>query len=98
AFVRAEKIADPHQLGLRAMVNGELRQEGFADEMISPLLALIATISHHFTLLPGDVVMTGTPAGVGPLHAGDKLSLKLLLKNDKTLAKPLAEFDVCVAP
>ena len=77
-------------------MNGALRQKGFADEMISPLLSLLSDISFHFTLLPGDVVMTGTPAGVGPLQAGDVLSLQLLLRENINAESLLAEFQTSV--
>ena len=45
--------------------------------MLFPVSRLLSDISHSFTLMPGDVVMTGTPAGVGPLQAGDQLKLAL---------------------
>jgi len=45
--------------------------------MLNPVLPLLTYISQFFTLLPGDMVLTGTPAGVGPLHVGDKLVLEL---------------------
>ena len=96
AFVEADKVQDPNKLGLAARMNGALRQKGFADEMISPLLSLLSDISFHFTLLPGDVVMTGTPAGVGPLQAGDVLSLQLLLRENINAESLLAEFQTSV--
>ncbi len=58
-------------------VNGELRQQGNTADMITPVLALLQYISTIFTLLPGDVVMTGTPEGVAALHSGDVLVLTL---------------------
>ncbi len=58
-------------------VNGELRQQGNTADMITPVLALLQYISTIFTLMPGDVVMTGTPEGVAALHAGDVLVLEL---------------------
>ena len=45
--------------------------------MLFPIIALIARMSRHFTLNPGDVIMTGTPAGVGPLEVGDELEAHL---------------------
>ncbi len=57
--------------------NGSLRQQGNSSDMLTPVARLLAHISSIFTLQPGDVVMTGTPAGVGPLHAGDQLSAYL---------------------
>jgi 2-keto-4-pentenoate hydratase/2-oxohepta-3-ene-1,7-dioic acid hydratase in catechol pathway len=46
--------------------------------MITPVLPLIAYISRYFTLMPGDIVLTGTPAGVGPLSSGDMLTVELV--------------------
>ena len=57
--------------------NGERRQSGDSGQMIWDMLNLTAYISHHFTLLPGDLILTGTPAGVGPLQPGDSLQLQL---------------------
>ncbi|WP_406665128.1 fumarylacetoacetate hydrolase family protein [Gallaecimonas sp. GXIMD1310] len=57
--------------------NGELRQDGDSRAMLMPIPALLAYISESFTLCPGDLVLTGTPAGVGPLHSGDQLRLIL---------------------
>lgn len=58
-------------------VNGETRQQGDTRHMIWPVLELLQVISREFTLMPGDVVMTGTPKGVGALRCGDKLSMRL---------------------
>lgn len=57
--------------------NGELQQRGNSANMMTPVADLLAHISQYFTLLPGDVVMTGTPAGVGPLNVGDELQAEL---------------------
>ena len=54
-------------------VNGEIRQEGDLNQMIWKLPEMIAILSRYFTLQPGDVIMTGTPAGVGPVVRGDLL-------------------------
>lgn len=64
-------------LSLRLEVNGELRQSGNSRDMLFPMTDLLADISRVFTLLPGDLVMTGTPAGVGPLNSGDRLTAEL---------------------
>lgn len=64
---------DLQQLTLRLWRNGVLQQDGNTRDMLFPVVELIAAMSHHFTLLPGDVVSTGTPAGVGPLLPGDEL-------------------------
>lgn len=58
-------------------VNGVERQSGHSADMITPMLKLLSHISTIFTLEPGDVVLTGTPAGVAALKSGDELELKL---------------------
>lgn len=64
-------------LHFQLSVNGELRQSGNSAHMIFDIPALIDEIRQYFTLQPGDVVLTGTPKGVGPLQEGDVLSLSL---------------------
>lgn len=76
-FVPAQQVEDPLQLDLKLERNGLLQQQGNTSEMITGIFDLIAFISQTFTLHPGDVVMTGTPAGVGPLMQGDELVLTL---------------------
>lgn len=77
AFVRPGPAAGLEQrlagLRLRLRVNGEIRQDGNTADMLTPVLPLLAYMSRHFTLEPGDVVLTGTPRGVGPLVPGDRL-------------------------
>ena len=58
-------------------MNGETRQHGHTGQMLFPTFELIAQINQVFTLEPGDLIFTGTPAGVGPLAAGDKLTARL---------------------
>src|SRR5690606_31406495 len=65
ALVTLDEIADLHQLKLTAKVNGELMQEGSTRDLIFTIPFLIANISEDITLMPGDVISTGTPAGVG---------------------------------
>ncbi len=62
---------------LQLLVNNELRQHGHTASMLFSAVDLIVDISQQFTLLPGDVVLTGTPAGVGALHSNDRLELRL---------------------
>lgn len=69
----AVDVPDPQQLGLRLTVNGEVRQEGRTGDMIFPVAFLVAYLSRIFTLEPGDLIFTGTPEGVGPVHSGDVL-------------------------
>lgn len=61
----ADEVADPQALGIRTWVNGDLRQNGTTSDMVFSVAALIAWCSASFTLEPGDVITTGTPAGVG---------------------------------
>jgi 2-keto-4-pentenoate hydratase/2-oxohepta-3-ene-1,7-dioic acid hydratase in catechol pathway len=64
-------------IGVEAWVNGERRQASTTAELIFDIARLIAHISAVMTLLPGDIVSTGTPAGVGPLRAGDRVTIKV---------------------
>ena len=64
-IVTGDELGDPHQLGLKTYVNGELRQNGSTSEMIYNCFQQIAHLSAAFTLEPGDVIATGTPAGIG---------------------------------
>jgi 5-carboxymethyl-2-hydroxymuconate isomerase len=70
-FVPSSVVADPHNLRLRLSVNGELRQDGSSEDMINRVPQIVAHVSGIFTLEPGDVILTGTPAGVGKVVAGD---------------------------
>lgn len=62
---------------LRTRVNGELKQEARISEMVHDIPSIIAYASSVFTLLPGDVILTGTPAGVGPIVAGDTVEVEV---------------------
>ena len=64
-LVTADEIADPGALPIRAWVNGELRQDGSSAELIVGISELVEWLSATFTLLPGDIILTGTPAGMG---------------------------------
>jgi 5-carboxymethyl-2-hydroxymuconate isomerase len=77
-FVAAAAIADPHALNLKLAVNGEARQNGISSDMINRIPQIIAHISAIFTLEPGDVILTGTPAGVGQVRAGDVMTAEIV--------------------
>ena len=78
AFIPAEQFeADPQATSIALKINGEYRQNSYTHLMITPILALIQNICVTFTLLPGDVILTGTPEGVGALTPGDSLELEL---------------------
>ena len=61
----ADEIPNPHALAISSRVNGETKQDGTTADMVFTIPEIIATLSHILTLLPGDVIATGTPAGVG---------------------------------
>jgi 2-keto-4-pentenoate hydratase/2-oxohepta-3-ene-1,7-dioic acid hydratase in catechol pathway len=64
-MVTADELTDPHNLSVRTWVDGDLRQDGNTNQMITNCWELIAHLSTAFTLLPGTIIATGTPAGVG---------------------------------
>jgi 2-keto-4-pentenoate hydratase/2-oxohepta-3-ene-1,7-dioic acid hydratase in catechol pathway len=83
-LVPAEAVADPQQLGLRLWVNGTQRQDGSTTDMIFPVFEVIRYLSQFMVLRPGDLVNTGTPAGVALglpgtpyLRAGDVVELEI---------------------
>ena len=67
----ADEIPDPATLQVSIRVNGELKQNANTAELVLPIPALIEMASSFYTLHPGDVILTGTPQGVGPLRPGD---------------------------
>jgi 2-keto-4-pentenoate hydratase/2-oxohepta-3-ene-1,7-dioic acid hydratase in catechol pathway len=67
-IVTGDELGDPHALGIRTYVNDELRQDGSTSEMIHDCFAQVAHLSEAMTLEPGDVIATGTPAGVGAVR------------------------------
>jgi 2-keto-4-pentenoate hydratase/2-oxohepta-3-ene-1,7-dioic acid hydratase in catechol pathway len=75
-MVPAERV-DPEKLEVICRVNGEIRQRGRASQMAFPIPVLIAYVSGIMTLEPGDVIATGTPAGVGPLLPGDVVEVEV---------------------
>ena len=72
-----ETVLDPTDLRLTAAVNGEVRQDGRTSQMIFDIATLIEFMSGVMTLLPGDVILTGTPAGVGPIVDGDSVTIDI---------------------
>jgi len=76
-FVPVSAVADPHNLNLRLSVNGALRQDGSSADMINRLPQIISHISSIFSLEPGDVILTGTPAGVGQVLTGDVMEAEI---------------------
>ena len=75
-------------IGIRTSLDGELRQDGNTKDMIFTIPELVAYISSYTTLLPGDVILTGTPSGVGPMLPGQVVSIEV--EGVGTLSNPVA--------
>ena len=72
-LVTADEIPDPMNLNLQLDVNGERKQQGNTTQMIRDVASMIEYASSFYTLYPGDIFLSGTPAGVGPMKPGDEL-------------------------
>jgi len=70
-LVTSDEIADPNRLTLSITVNGEPRQKANTQDLVLGLGMLVELASSFYTLLPGDIILTGTPEGVGPVRPGD---------------------------
>ncbi|HEY0224814.1 MAG TPA: fumarylacetoacetate hydrolase family protein, partial [Mycobacterium sp.] len=78
---------DPADLALRTEVNGEVKQDSRTSLMIHDVGEIVEWISAVMTLLPGDLILTGTPAGVGPIEDGDTVSVSI--EGIGTLSNPV---------
>jgi 2-keto-4-pentenoate hydratase/2-oxohepta-3-ene-1,7-dioic acid hydratase in catechol pathway len=87
-MVTADEISDPNQLDLWLKVNGQMRQQSNTRHLVYDIARLIEFASSFYTLYPGDVIMTGTPAGVGPVEPGDVLQAGI---------QGIGEFSMCVS-
>jgi 2-keto-4-pentenoate hydratase/2-oxohepta-3-ene-1,7-dioic acid hydratase in catechol pathway len=72
-----ETKIDPHDLTIQLFQNGQLRQNSSTDQLIFDCYHLVSFISTNLTLLPGDIILTGTPSGVGPITSGDRLEVRI---------------------
>lgn len=72
-----ETDLDPHDVRVQTLVNGELKQDGHTRDLIFGVPVILAYISSFMTLEPGDLVLTGTPDGVGPLKVGDEVTVRV---------------------
>jgi 2-keto-4-pentenoate hydratase/2-oxohepta-3-ene-1,7-dioic acid hydratase in catechol pathway len=72
-----ETKLDPHDLTIQQFQNGQLRQNSNTNQLIFNCYQLVSFVSTNLTLLPGDVIVTGTPSGVGPIQSGDKLEVRI---------------------
>ena len=77
-WIPVENIDVFNEMELILTINGVERQHGFTQDMLFGMSALLVDINQAFSLQPGDVIMTGTPEGVGALQAGDQLNMKLI--------------------
>lgn len=88
-LVTADEIADPDALDLSLSVNGEVRQQSNTRHLVYNIARLIEFASSFYTLQPGDVIMTGTPEGVGPVKPGDRIDAAI---------EGIGQFSMRVAP
>ena len=83
-----QRLEEAAALAIRTTLDGELRQDGNTKDMILTIPELVAYISSYTTLLPGDVILTGTPSGVGPMLPGQEVSVEI--EGIGTLTNPVA--------
>ncbi len=86
-IVPPELIGDPQNLNIQCRLNGKVVQQSNTRHMIFSIPEIIAFISKNFTLVPGDIIITGTPSGVGPLKHGDVVEVEI--ENIGTLRNPV---------
>jgi len=72
-----ETELDPGNVDVETYLNGELKQRGNTSDLIYPVTELISFISSVMTLLPGDIIATGTPSGIGPMQPGDTVEIRI---------------------
>ncbi len=72
-----ETKIDPHDLTIQLFQNGQLRQNSNTSQLIFNCYQLVSFVSTNMTLLPGDLILTGTPSGVGPIESGDCLEVRI---------------------
>jgi 2-keto-4-pentenoate hydratase/2-oxohepta-3-ene-1,7-dioic acid hydratase in catechol pathway len=96
-LVTKEEVPDPHNLSIRSILNGEIMQNSNTQNLIFPIPFLIEFITRAFTLLPGDIILTGTPHGVGVfrdpkifLKPGDTITIDV--EKLGTLTNPVGEW------
>ena len=89
-LVTADEVGDPDSLELSLLVNGFQRQKAKTADLIMSVPKLIEFASSFYTLLPGDVIMTGTPEGVGPIVGGDSIDATISRIGSMTVAVAVA--------
>jgi 2-keto-4-pentenoate hydratase/2-oxohepta-3-ene-1,7-dioic acid hydratase in catechol pathway len=91
-IVTADEISDPANLDLQLTVNGAVKQKANTNDLVLDIPNMIAMASSVMTLYPGDIIATGTPAGVGPLAAGDEVTISIAQVGTMTL--PVVQGDI----
>ena len=81
-----ETDLDPRDLSVKCIVDGQVRQDGRTSQMMFDVPALIAYVSRAFTLEPGDLILTGTPEGVGPLAPGNRVTVAIETLGELTVS------------
>jgi 2-keto-4-pentenoate hydratase/2-oxohepta-3-ene-1,7-dioic acid hydratase in catechol pathway len=84
-----DEIDPDRGIGVETTLNGERRQQGNTHDLIFPLASLLRHITAAMTLMPGDLIATGTPAGVGPMRPGD--SVHVIIEGIGTLRNHVAQ-------
>ena len=87
--VLQQDIGDVQKLDIACRLNGETVQDANTDQMIFPVPEIVAFVSRHFTLQPGDLIATGTPKGVGRIHHGDVVEIEI--EKIGTLRNPVVQ-------
>lgn len=77
-FVSADTFPDLTDIGIRLTINDKVVQDGNSSLMLNPIVPMLQHMAAHFSLQAGDIIMTGTPAGVGPFEVGDRIALELI--------------------
>ena len=72
-----ETLIDPDHLNIQQFQNGQIRQNSNTSQLIFKPAQIVSFVSTNMTLLPGDLILTGTPSGVGPIQSGDKLEVRI---------------------
>lgn len=88
-IIPPENIGDPQNLHIQCRLNGQIVQDSNTSQMIFKIPKIIAFVSKNFTLEPGDIIITGTPSGVGPLKHGDIVEVEI--ENIGILSNPVQE-------
>ncbi|MEM9637980.1 MAG: fumarylacetoacetate hydrolase family protein, partial [Pseudomonadota bacterium] len=83
--LRVADVGHPDHGAVTLKVNGEIRQEGDLNQLIWKVPEMIAYLSEYFELAAGDVILSGTPAGVGPVNKGDVMDLSIAGLGEMTI-------------